>query len=70
MCSLHPISWTEKRDLGYYLVFPRCGMYSAVNPDGILMVVLTWPLIPKEEISSTSFISLLDVVISQGKGDK
>lgn len=47
MCVLHPISWTEKRDLGYHLVLPRYGTYSAADPDGILKVVLTWPLIPK-----------------------
>lgn len=68
MRSLHPVSWMEKRDLGNHSVLPRGGRYWAADPYGIFMVVLTWPLIAQGGVSSTSFRSLLDVVINQGKG--
>lgn len=68
MCSLHPVSWKEKRCLGSHSVLPKYGGFGAADVDLILLVEFTWPLIPKEEFGNSSFRPLLDVVIGQGKG--
>lgn len=67
MCSVHPVSWKDKRDLDDHLVLPKCSTSGAMDVDLIFMVEFTWPLIPKWDFSSTSFKSLWDVVTSKGE---
>lgn len=57
MCALHPVSWREKRHLGYPWVLSKCGRHRAADLDLIFTVEITWPLIPNRDFSSTSFIT-------------